>query len=246
MRSRIAWGMKSVRSNRERSSWMGERSEAGEGMRHLWGTCCVRSWWNSGRGGGSCLRSGPASLEGWCCSPRRSDTGRSLPLRCDLQGSRHSIKSLKQNHIEAEIQMLKNRSINSMIGPGCEEKPPKTGWKWHRAVSFDDDRQCDRSYLCWLSHIHRSYSCLSSNLLGSSLERFKTGFGLRATERIKQIHWPTNWFGRFHWICWQQGGLVEKICHLTARQQDSWSTWGPVCVEWACSTTVCLGFLQEL
>lgn len=51
---------------------------------YLWDMCCVRSWWNSGRGGRSCLHSGPASREGWCCSPPHSGTGQNLPLRCDL------------------------------------------------------------------------------------------------------------------------------------------------------------------
>lgn len=51
---------------------------------HLWGMCCVRSWWNSGRGEGSCLRSGPASQGGWCCSRPHSGTWQSLPLRSDL------------------------------------------------------------------------------------------------------------------------------------------------------------------
>lgn len=85
----------SVRSQIERSGSKTDRRDAPPRCvcAYLWGMCCVRSWWNSGRGERSCLHSGPASQVGWCCSLLRSGTWRSLPPRSDLH--KHNTEILR-------------------------------------------------------------------------------------------------------------------------------------------------------
>lgn len=105
---------------------------------YLWGMCCVRSWWNSERGERSCLHSGPASQEEWCCSLLHSGTWWSLLLRSDLH-EHNSSQHPKRENIVFGSSVQTNCIVMFSVFPdgnNFHKKDYKTTMSWFANCVF--------------------------------------------------------------------------------------------------------------